>query len=44
MKRTEAQMICSPLFQLYKPAYHINDIEPAEYLLYGILGYHGHAM
>jgi len=37
MKRAEAQVVCSPLFQFYESANHINNINAVEYLLYSIL-------
>ena len=40
MKRAEANVICSPFFQFNKPADHINDINAAKYLLYGVWGDH----
>lgn len=43
MKRTEAQVIGSTLFQFYKTANHFNNIGAVENLLYGILTNHGRA-
>ena len=40
MKRAEAEVIGAPLFQFYKTTNHINNINAAKYLLYGILGDH----
>ena len=38
MKRAEAEIISAAFFQLYKTTDHINNINAAEDLLYGILG------
>jgi hypothetical protein len=40
MKRTESEVIGASFFQLDKPADNVNDIKPAEDLLYGSLGDH----
>ena len=40
MKGAEAEVVGSPLFQLYKPANYIYNVNPAKYLLYGSLGDH----
>lgn len=40
MKRAEAEVIRAPSFQFDEVAYHIDDIEAAKNLLYGILGDH----
>jgi hypothetical protein len=40
MKGAEAQVIRTPSFQFDEVAYHIDDVEAAEDLLYGILGDH----
>ena len=40
MKRAEAQVIGTPSFQFYEVAYHVDDVEAAQDLLYGILGDH----
>jgi len=37
MKRAEAEVIRAPSFQFDEVAYHIDDIEAAKNLLYGIL-------
>ena len=37
MKRAKAKITGASLFQFYKPANHINNINAAKYLLYGIL-------
>ena len=37
MKRAEAKIIGTPLFQFYKTTNHINNINAAQYLLYSIL-------
>lgn len=37
VKRAEPQVIGAPFLQLYKRAYYIDDIDTAEYLLYGVL-------
>lgn len=45
VKRAKSQVISSPSFQFYKGAYHVNNIQAAQYLLYGSLGDHeGHAI
>ena len=41
MKRAEAEIISATLFQFYKTADHINNIDAAENLLYRILGDQG---
>ena len=41
MKRAESEVITTPFFKLYKAANHINNIDAAKNLLYGILGDHG---
>jgi hypothetical protein len=38
VKRTEAEVISASLFQLHKAAYHINDVDAGEDLLYSIAG------
>jgi hypothetical protein len=38
MKRAKAKIIGTSLFQFYKAPYHIHDVNPAKYLLYGIGG------
>jgi hypothetical protein len=38
MKRAEAEVIGSPLFQFHKSSNNINDVKTAKYLLYGIWG------
>ena len=39
MKRTQAEVAGAPFFQFYKLSDYINDIDAAQYLLYGILTY-----
>lgn len=39
MKRTEAKIAGASFFQFYKLTNNINNIDAAEYLLYGILTY-----
>ena len=39
MKRAEAEVAGTSLFQLYEFSYHINNVDAAKYLLYGILTY-----
>jgi hypothetical protein len=36
MKRTEAQVISASFFQFYKPADDLCNVDPAQYLLYGL--------
>jgi len=40
VKRAEAQVIGPTFFQPHETAYYLDDIDPAEYLLYGLLGDH----
>lgn len=40
MKRAEAKVVRTPFFQLHETANNINDVEAAQYLLYGSLGNH----
>ncbi len=39
MERAETKIASSSFFQFYKIAYYTNYINPAKYLLYGILAY-----
>jgi hypothetical protein len=38
VKGAEAQVLGAPFLQFYKAAHHGYDVEPAEYLLYGVGG------
>ena len=40
MKRAKTQVIRAPSFQFDEVANHVNDVEAAKNLLYGILGDH----
>ena len=39
MKRAEAEVTGAPLFQLYEFTHHLNNVDAAKYLLYGVLTY-----
>ena len=41
MKRAEAEVIGAAFFQFYKTTDHIDNINAAQYLLYGVLRNHG---
>jgi hypothetical protein len=40
MKGTKPQVIGAPLLKPHEAAYDLDDVYPAEYLLYGLLGDH----
>jgi hypothetical protein len=40
VKWTKAEIVGPAFFQPYETAYYLDDIDPAEYLLYGLLGDH----
>jgi hypothetical protein len=40
VKRTEAKIVGASAFQFYEAAYDLDYIDPAKYLLYGLLGDH----
>ena len=37
---TKPQVIDTPFFEFYETAYNLHYVDPAEYLLYGLLTYH----